>query len=116
MSAVGTNWSATATLIAGDLNSNDVIDVVDWGMYIVGNANADLDGNGVINSYDGAIIITNFGQQSDAICGGALMGPPEPLSAISVAELVDLGMTDLVAADLNNDGWLDMEDVRISGN
>ena len=116
MSAVGTNWSATTTLIAGDLNSNDVIDVVDWGMYIVGNANADLDGNGVINSDDGAIIITNFGKQSDAICGGALMGPPEPLSSISVAELVDLGMADLVAADLNNDGWLDMEDVRISGN
>jgi len=116
MSAVGTNWSATTTLIAGDLNSNDVIDVVDWGMYIVGNANADLDGNGVISSDDGAIIITNFGKQSDAICGGALMAPPEPLSAISVAELVDLGMADLVAADLNNDGWLDMEDVRISGN
>ena len=116
MSAVGTNWSATTTLIAGDLNSNDVIDVVDWGMYIVGNANADLDGNGVISSDDGAIIIANFGQQSDAICGGALMGPPEPLSSISVAELVDLGMADLAAADLNNDGWLDMEDVRISGN
>ena len=116
MSAVGTNWSATTTLIAGDLNSNDVIDVVDWGMYIVGNANADLDGNGVISSDDGAIIIANFGKQSDAICGGALMAPPEPLSAISVAELVDLGMADLVAADLNNDGWLDMEDVRISGN
>ncbi len=116
MSAVGTNWSATTTLIAGDLNSNDVIDVVDWGMYIVGNTNADLDGNGVINSDDGAIIITNFGKQSDAICGGALMGPPEPMSSISVAELVDLGMADLVAADLNNDGWLDMEDVRISGN
>ena len=116
MSVVGTDWSATATLIAGDLNGNDVIDVVDWGMYIVGNSNADLDGNGSINSTDGAIIISNFGKQSDAVCGGALMGPPEPISAISVAELVDLGMADLAAADLNNDGWLDMEDVRISGN
>ena len=114
MSVVGTDWSATATLIAGDLNGNDVIDVVDWGMYIVGNSNADLDGNGVINSYDGAIIITNFGKQSDAVCGGALMGPPDPISAISVAELVDRGLTDLIGADLNNDGWLDMEDVRIA--
>ncbi len=114
MSVVGTDWSATATLIAGDLNGNDVIDVVDWGMYIVGNSNADLDGNGVINSYDGAIIITNFGQQSDAVCGGALMGPPEPISGISVAELVDRGLTDLIGADLNNDGWLDMEDVRMA--
>ena len=114
MSDVGTDWSATATLIAGDLNGNDVIDVVDWGMYIVGNSNADLDGNGVINSYDGAIIITNFGKQSDAVCGGALMGPPDPISAISVAELVDRGLTDLIGADLNNDGWLDMEDVRIA--
>jgi len=114
MSVVGTDWSATATLIAGDLNGNDVIDVVDWGMYIVGNSNADLDGNSVINSTDGAIIITNFGKQSDAVCGGALMGPPEPISAISVAELVDRGLTDLIGADLNNDGWLDMEDVRLA--
>ena len=116
MSDVGTDWSATATLIAGDLNGNDVIDVVDWGMYIVGNSNADLDGNGVINSTDGAIIISNFGKQSDAVCGGALMGPPDPISAISVAELVERGLTDLIGADLNNDGWLDMEDVRMASN
>ena len=44
------------------------------------------------------------------------MGPPEPISAISVAELVDRGLTDLIGADLNNDGWLDMEDVRMANN
>ena len=33
--------------------------------------------------------------------------------AISVSDLVSQGLVDLVGADLNNDGWLDMEDVRM---
>ena len=112
----GLVWSSTATLVAGDLINDEVVDVLDWGAYIVGNPNADLDGNGAINANDGNIIITNFGQKGETGCGTSFMSPPEPLSGISVAELVDRGLTDLVSADLNNDGWLDMEDVRMAGN
>ena len=112
----GLVWSSTATLVAGDLINDEVIDVLDWGAYIVGNPNADLDGNGAINATDGNIIIANFGQKGETGCGTSFMSPPEPISAISVAELVDRGLTDLVAADLNNDGWLDMEDVRMASN
>ena len=114
MSDAGLIWTSTATLVAGDLINDEVIDVLDWGAYIVGNPNADLDGNGVINSVDGTIIITNFGQKGETGCGTSFMGPPEPISGISVAELVDRGLTDLIGADLNNDGWLDMEDVRLA--
>jgi IPT/TIG domain/Cohesin domain/HYR domain len=116
MSDAGLIWTSTATLVAGDLINDEVIDVLDWGAYIVGNPNADLDGNSVINTDDGTIIITNFGLRGETGCGTSLMGPPEPISAISVAELVDRGMTDLIGADLNNDGWLDMEDVRLANN
>ena len=112
----GLVWSSTATLVAGDLINDEVVDVLDWGAYIVGNPNADLDGNGAINANDGNIIITNFGQKGETGCGTSFMSPPEPLSGISVAELVDRGLTDLVSADLNNDGWLDMEDVRMASN
>jgi hypothetical protein len=68
----------------------------------------------VINAVDGNIIITNFGLRGETGCGTSFMGPPDPISAISVAELVDRGLTDLIGADLNNDGWLDMEDVRLA--
>ena len=112
----GLIWNSTATLVAGDLINDEVVDVLDWGAYIVGNPNADLDGNGMINVNDGNIIIGNFGQQGETGCGTSFMSPPEPLSGISVAELVDRGLTDLVSADLNNDGWLDMEDVRMANN
>ena len=112
----GLVWNSTATLVAGDLINDEVVDVLDWGAYIVGNPNADLDGNGVINATDGNIIIANFGQKGETGCGTSFMSPPEPLSAISVAELVDRGLTDLIGADLNNDGWLDMEDVRMASN
>ena len=116
MSDAGLIWSSTATLVAGDLIDDEVIDVLDWGAYIVGNPNADLDGNGVINAVDGNIIITNFGLRGETGCGTSFMGPPDPISAISVAELVERGLTDLIGADLNNDGWLDMEDVRMASN
>ncbi len=112
----GLIWNSTATLVAGDLINDEVVDVLDWGAYIVGNPNADLDGNGMINTNDGNIIIANFGQKGETGCGTSFMSPPEPLSGISVAELVDRGLTDLVSADLNNDGWLDMEDVRMANN
>ena len=112
----GLIWNSTATLIAGDLINDEVIDVLDWGAYIVGNPNADLDGNGAINATDGNFIIANFGQKGETGCGTSFMSPPEPLNGISVSELVSRGLTDLVGADLNNDGWLDMEDVRMASN
>ena len=112
----GLIWNSTATLVAGDLINDEVIDVLDWGAYIVGNPNADLDGNGAINATDGNFIIANFGQKGETGCGTSFMSPPEPLNGISVSELVSRGLTDLVGADLNNDGWLDMEDVRMASN
>ena len=112
----GLIWNSTATLVAGDLINDEVIDVLDWGAYIVGNPNADLDGNGVINATDGNFIIANFGQKGETGCGTSFMSPPEPLNGISVSELVSRGLTDLVGADLNNDGWVDMEDVRMASN
>jgi hypothetical protein len=60
------------------------------------------------------MILAIFGQKGDTSCGSNFTDSPEPVTSISIAELVDRGMADLVAADLNNDGWLDMADIELS--
>ena len=110
---VGTDWQVNATLLSGDIINDELVDVLDWGAYVVGNPNADLNMDNSTNASDGAMIITNFGRIGDAACGSSFTGSHEPIMAISVSDLVSQGLVDLVGADLNNDGWLDMEDVRM---
>lgn len=110
---IGTDWSVTVTLLSGDIINDELVDVLDWGAYVVRNVNADFDGNGAINATDGNIIIANFGLKGDTACGSSFTGSHEPIMAISVSDLVSQGLVDLVGADLNHDGWLDMEDVHM---
>jgi hypothetical protein len=110
----GANWTATASLVLGDIINDEVIDVLDWGAYVVSNPNADLDGNGVINSADGQFILNSFGVQGDGACGSAFDGPPIAREAVSVAELVQMGLPELAGADLNGDGWLDLRDMGLA--
>ena len=62
-----TNSVGTITLLAGDLNGDDVINIFD--LAIIANAldtsdpKADLNGDGVVNILDVALIASNFGQQ-----------------------------------------------------
>jgi hypothetical protein len=109
----GTAWNVVVTLLSGDIINDELVDVLDWGAYVVRNPNADLNMDGSTNASDGNMIITNFGAKGDTACGSSFTGPKEPVMAISVSDLVSRGLVDLVAADLNNDGWLDMEDVRM---
>ena len=110
----GTEWLVVVTLVSGDVINDEVVDVLDWGAYVVLNANADLNMDNSTNASDGDMILANFGQKGDTGCGSNFMDSPEPVTSISIAELVDRGMADLVAADLNNDGWLDMADIELS--
>jgi len=110
----GTEWNVVVTLLSGDVINDEVVDVLDWGAYVVLNANADLNMDNSTNASDGDMILANFGQKGDTGCGSNFTDSPEPVTSISIAELVDRGMADLVAADLNNDGWLDMADIELS--
>ena len=110
----GTEWNVVVTLLSGDVINDEVVDVLDWGAYVVLNANADLNMDNSTNASDGDMILANFGQKGDSACGSNFTDSPEPVTSISIAELVDRGMADLVAADLNNDGWLDMADIELS--
>ena len=129
----GCTWKADATgassLVLGNITGpgnvrDDVIDVLDWGAYVVRDGlpvgsrdcaatavHADLDGNNVVNSDDGAVIIANFGRMSDVPCIGATLTSPKPIFAIRVRDLGRIGMAHLVEADLNGDGILDRRDM-----
>ena len=47
------------------------------------------------------------------MCGSAFAEAPQPIVAISVQELVRMGLPELAAADLNRDGVLDEVDIEI---
>ncbi|MEY4826832.1 MAG: hypothetical protein RLZZ288_383, partial [Planctomycetota bacterium] len=116
VSDAGVNWSATGALVSGDLINDEVIDVLDWGAYVVRNANADLNGDGEINTTDGDLILANFGLRGDSVCGGSFTEPPAPRTEISVSDLIAMGLSELAGADLNGDGWVDGRDMDMFQN
>jgi hypothetical protein len=116
VSDAGVNWSATGALMSGDIINDEVIDVLDWGAYVVRNANADLNGDGEINTTDGDLILANFGLRGDSVCGGSFTEPPAPRTEISVSDLVAMGLPELAGADLNGDGWVDGRDMDMFQN
>ena len=85
VSDAGLTWSAgAAALVLGDIIQDNVVDVLDWGAYVVNNPNADLNADGLINSVDGNIILANFGVRGDTLCGSAFMDAPQPIVSITV--------------------------------
>ena len=131
VSADGCTWKASVQLVLGNITGpggvrDDVIDVLDWGAYIVcygmpagsndcgaSSIQADLDGDGFVTASDGDIILTNFGRVSDAPCAGGSLLSPQPIFSITMNQLVRMGMSELVQADLNGDGVLDQADMGV---
>jgi len=117
-------------LVGGNLNDDLYIDILDFGVYIgefgdnYGNGNtncltafphADITGNGTVGYPDFTFIQINFLKLSEANCCGNLNDERAlaigPVTRISVKELHRRGMSQLIRADLNRDGWLDTQDV-----
>jgi hypothetical protein len=131
----GTQFTASFTgasdyLVGGNLNDDGYIDILDFGVF-VGEFNtvygggasttcatpyphADINGSGVADSADYQFISLNFLDVADADCGCTmpLMAGRGPITQISVRALKRRGMEDLIKADLNHDGWLDMRDMQ----
>ncbi|MEQ8850451.1 MAG: cohesin domain-containing protein [Phycisphaerales bacterium] len=128
-------------LIGGNLNDDDFIDILDFGVYIgqfgtspgadtpcgfVG-PHADISGDGDVLGGDFTFIQINFLQFSEADCPGALLmaGSPNmtvnqagvsgvetgPVESITVRELRRRGLGHLASADLTGDGVLDQADM-----
>jgi len=107
--------------------SLDVIDVLDFGMFVsqfgvtyadndtpcpILSANADINGDGTVNVADYNFIVKNFLLSAKECCGGPqAASPPAPLAEVSVDELRQMGLGDLVVADLNGDGLVNTEDM-----
>ncbi len=118
----------SATLVLGNLNGDEVIDILDFGTYAgqfgiaygspstdcaTPGAHADLNGDGVVTPADETFISASFLSIGDDPCCaiGAVAATDGPVVEISVAELVLRGMGDLAVADLNEDGLLNTADI-----
>jgi hypothetical protein len=132
---LGGNW-----LIGGNLDgfkkdipnsqpSLDVIDILDFGHFVsqygttypdndtpcsVDGPNADINGDGDVTNADYAFLQKNFLVSSKECCCGPQTGavlPAVAVTEISVDELRQLGLSDLVSADLNGDGLVNGADM-----
>ena len=67
----GNNNLSLGTLLAGDSNGDNVVDIVDFSIfrskYGTASAQADLNGNGVVDIFDFSLLRTNFGRSGDII-------------------------------------------------
>jgi hypothetical protein len=128
---LGGNW-----LVGGNLDglkaegtgSPNVIDVLDFGKLIVemgmqyadGNtdcnfgedtSHGDINGDGVVDAQDFAIIQMNFLMHSKMECCPETQAAAQPITSISVKQLRSMGLGELSVADLNRDGVLDVADM-----
>jgi len=132
----GGNW-----LIGGNLDgwkkdnpaaSHDVIDILDFGQIVAewltdygtgdtpcpedchpDEANADINGDGVVDLLDYSFVAMNFLEDSKDCCcpGSASLGNTRGRTEISVPELVRGDLKELIVADLNNDGVVNLQDM-----
>jgi len=133
---LGGNW-----LVGGNLDgwkkddptahpSLDVIDILDFGTFVsqyevcYGNPpdgdtpcgtvgpNADINGDGCVTMADYNFVIKHFMESAkDCCCGPQDAIQPAPLAEVSVDQLRQMGMGELVVADLNGDGLVNAQDM-----
>ena len=125
----GTRYRISASgadaLRNGDLDNDNVINVVDWAIYVVRDGmsmpsntdcsttgfHPDFNGSGTVTAADGAFITSNLLLLGSTPCGTAGMQAP-PLTRIAVDELAAIIGPDAVLADLNGDGMVDFGDME----
>ena len=117
-------------LLGGDLHHDvprDHIDMLDYAVFIsmwgwIGDPNtncatpgphADVNGDGLVNTADFTFIHINFRRhgQLDCCLMDATWTGEQVITDITLDELKQRGLDDLVVSDLNNDGRLNMDDV-----
>jgi hypothetical protein len=129
------------SLIGGNLNDDPWIDILDYGIFVgqfgtspgadtpcvtVG-PHADIDGDGFVFASDFTFISNNFLASHETDCctvalpmRGWIRPMPQsldgPITRISVQQLKRRGLHDLIVADLNHDGWLDVQDMEVFAN
>jgi hypothetical protein len=122
LSVVGTKWVAGAAfaLTAGDSNDDNVVDILDFGMFVSDRgagktpaSRSNFDRNAFVNNGDYGFISLNFLFAGDT-CGGGYLDGNTPLARVSVKELRRAGLGYLEQADINMDGWVDQTDMGLA--
>ena len=126
-SFVGNPASGGHWLLGGNLNDDDFIDIRDFGIFFpffltVSSADticgvlpphANINGDGVIDLLDLVFVSGNSLQASEPPCCGAggAATTEGPIMSITVAELRRNKQFGMIAADVNHDGVLDINDI-----
>jgi hypothetical protein len=112
---VGVKYDSAFTLKQGDSNNDDLVDILDFGIYVgdfgaaVEDGRSNFDADLLVDNADFSFISVNFFQRGETCTSGFDGG--EPIAAIKVKDLRRMGLGHLAAADLDRDGWLDANDV-----
>jgi hypothetical protein len=132
------NFTGANTLTTADYYNDNLIDIGDFGVFIVQwgacydsdgdtfcdgdtpcgvfaeNSHADANGDGVLDVTDFNLISGNFLSLGDDDCctrGRGADGAPR--TEITVQELRRAGVRNAWRADLNGDGWIDLDDIQL---
>jgi len=113
-SVSGVKYAATFAADQGDSNDDNLVDILDFGIYVgdfgaaaagdISNFNDDA----AVNSGDFGFISVNF-LKSGTTCGSFTGGAPR--TSITLKELRRIGLGHLASSDLNRDGILDGSDI-----
>ncbi len=126
------------SLVGGNLNDDQFIDIVDFGVFIVQygttvgadtpcatpGPHSDISGDAEVDGADYTFIAINYLQEHEPRCDGSVLPadgpgpslarpgqPAGPTTSVSVARLHRVGLGHLAEADLNLDGVLDEGDI-----
>jgi hypothetical protein len=129
----GGNWlimgniDAYTKALPGEDPSLDVIDILDFGKFVAAygdcyedrkygcheGTHADIDGDGCATISDYNFILRNFLVSSkDCCCGPSAADLPPALAEVSIDELRQMGLDEMIVADLNTDGVLNADDME----
>jgi hypothetical protein len=114
-------------LVGGNLNDDDYIDILDFGVLFPMHLSlaapntpcgtpppdANINGDNLVDLLDLVIFVGNSLEAAEPNCCGlgSTAGASGPIPAISVERLRELGLEYMIEADVNRDGILDFTDV-----
>ncbi|MEY4010671.1 MAG: hypothetical protein RLZZ93_1364, partial [Actinomycetota bacterium] len=122
MSISGTKWvfPTAFSLVAGDGTDDNIVDILDFGAFVTDRgasktvlSRSNFNRDGVVNNADFGFISVNFLDLGENCNGANFNGGAR--ERISVKELRRMGLGFMEEADINGDGWVDVNDVALAG-
>ena len=121
------DFTGSQALVPGDLNNDNVVDVVDWGVLVVRigqtasvNTNcetlafhADVNADGFVNMVDGNLLLTVILMSGETCVSGAANSGSFARQSISVKELTEMGLANAEECDIDHNGIVDLFDMLL---